>query len=96
MTFSCRDYFDEVVTDLRCSGAQPRVFCLQASLETIAKRLEKRKLDPHGKESGWITRRNIECVEAHRDSHFGEPVDTENRSAQQVAYDILQRLNVNT
>jgi chloramphenicol 3-O-phosphotransferase len=92
MTFTSRDYFDEVVTDLRFSGAQPRVFCLQASLETIAKRLEKRKLDPQGKESGWITRRNLECVEAHRDSHFGEPVDTENRSAQEVAQEILTRL----
>jgi predicted kinase len=94
MTFTSRDYFDEVVTDLRRTGAPTRAFCLQASLETIAKRLEKRKLDPHGREGDWITRRNLECVEAHRDSHFGEPVDTENRTAQEVAEEILRRLGV--
>jgi hypothetical protein len=96
MTFTSRDYFDEVLSDLSSRGTAPRAFCLRASLGTIEERLEKRKLDPNGREKLWITRRIRECVEAHRDSYFGEPVDTENRSAQEVAYDILLRLNVNT
>ena len=96
MTFTSRDYFDEVVTDLGSRGTAPRTFCLRASLGTIEKRLEKRKLDPNGREKLWLTRRIRECVEAHHDSYFGEPVDTDNRSAQEVAEDILRRLDVNT
>jgi hypothetical protein len=95
MTFTSREYFDEVVSDLGSRGTSPRTFCLRASLGTIEKRLEKRKLDPNGREKLWITRRIRECVEAHRDSYFGEPVETDNRTAQQVADDILRRLNVN-
>jgi broad-specificity NMP kinase len=40
---------------------------------------------------GFVLRR-FECVEAHNDPHFGEPVDTENRSAREVAEDIIKRL----
>jgi broad-specificity NMP kinase len=93
MTFTSRDYFDEVVADLESRGAQPSVFCLRASLATIKKRLEPRKLDPNGREGTWITRRLRECVEAHQDPHFGDPVDTEERSAREVAEEILKRLN---
>jgi broad-specificity NMP kinase len=96
MTFTSRDYFDEVVTDLVSRGIAPRTFCLRASLGTIEKRLENRKLDPKGREKLWLTRRIRECVEAHQDFYFGDPVDTDNRSAQEVADDILQRLDTNT
>jgi len=93
MTFTCREYFDEVVTDLRSNGAELNVFCLRGNLATIEKRLERRRLDPNGREATWIKRRIRECVEAHREPHFGEPVDTENRSAREVAEDILRRLH---
>lgn len=96
MTFTSRDYFDEVVTDLVSRGIAPRTFCLRASLGTIEKRLENRKLDPNGREKLWLTCRIRECVAAHHDSYFGEPIDTDNRSAQEVAEDILQRLDTNT
>ena len=92
MTFSSRNYFDEVVSDLRSRGAIS-AFCLRASLGTIEKRLEDRNLVPTARGNIWIRRRIRECVEAHHDPHFGEPIDTENRSAQVVADDILQRLN---
>lgn len=95
MTFTSRDYFNEVVSNLGSSGSSPKTFCLRASLGTIEKRLENRKLDPNGREKLWLTRRIRECVEAHHDSYFGEPVDTDNRSAQEVADDILRRLNAN-
>jgi len=91
MTFSSREILEEVVSDLRGGGAL-RLFCLNASLATIEARLAPRKLDPNGEEGIWVARRIRECVEAHRDSYFGEAVDTESRSADEVANDILKRL----
>jgi predicted kinase len=93
MTFSCRETFDEVVSDLRRKEVDLRLFCLTASLVTIENRLAQRRLDPNGEEGVWVARRVKECVEAHRDSYFGEPIDTEGRSASDVADDILRRLS---
>ena len=93
MTFSCREIFEAVVSDLRSRGADLRLFCLTASLATIEERLAQRRLDPKGEEGVWVARRVKECVEAHRDSYFGEAVDTESRSANDVANDILRRLS---
>ena len=87
MAFCRRDYFDEIVGGMREFDGEVRVFCLKAGMETIRKRLEQR-----GGETDWPIRKAQECIEAHEDRHFGEPVDTENVSAVQVADKILQRL----
>lgn len=92
MTFSCREYLDEVLTSLRLRGSELSLFCLRASLATIERRLEKRRLDLDSKDGVWISRRIKECVEAHRDPHFGEPVETESRTAREVADEILERV----
>lgn len=92
MTFTQRAYFDEVVSGLRRLDPELKVFCLQASLPTIRKRLVGRGTKIEGTEGEWIARRIIECAEAHRDSHFGEPVETEVRTAREVAEDIVTRL----
>jgi hypothetical protein len=92
MTFSHRAYFDEVIKGIGRLDSELRVFCLKASLPTVKRRLVVRgdKIEGHGSE--WIARRIIECAEAHRDPHFGEFVDTEDRSAREVAEDITRRL----
>ena len=92
MAFSRRDYFDEVITGIEPLDPELRVFCLKASLASLKKRLVDRGTNIEGPGSEWITRRIIECIEAHNDPHFGEPVDTENRSALEVAEDIIKRL----
>jgi AAA domain len=92
MTFSHRAYFDEIITGIRRLAPELRVFCLKASLSTIKKRLAERGTNIEGLEAEWITRRITECVEAHHDLHFGEPVDTEERSAREVAEEIVKRL----
>ena len=92
MAFSDRDYLDEVVTDLNSRGDAPRLFCLIADLETVQLRLLERKLKPKSKEAVWSDRRSRECVAAHRDSYFGESINTKDRTAREVAEDILQRL----
>jgi AAA domain len=92
MAFSRRDYFDEVVTGIRPLDSEVRVFCLRAGLATVKKRLVERGTKIEGPGTEWIARRIIECVEAHKDLHFGEPVDTESRSAREVAEEIINRL----
>lgn len=92
MAFSRRDYFDEVVTGIEFFDSEVHVFCLKAGLATVKKRLVERGAKIEGPGTEWIARRIIECVEAHNDPYFGEPVDTEGRSAREVAEDIIERL----
>jgi deoxyadenosine/deoxycytidine kinase len=92
MTFSDRNYFDEIITGVQSFDSHLRVFCLKASLDTIKKRLVQRGTQIEGAGSEWITRRIVECADAHSDSYFGEPVDTECHSARDVAQDIVLRL----
>lgn len=94
MTFSHRAYFDEVVTGLRAVDFDVRVFCLKASLTTVKRRLIERGVKIDGPGSEWMARRIVECADAHCDSHFGEFIDTENRSAREVADDIRERLRL--
>ncbi|HJR06708.1 MAG TPA: AAA family ATPase [Pyrinomonadaceae bacterium] len=92
MTFSHRAYFDEIVSGLSRLDPELRVFCLKASLPTVKARLLMRGDRNEGAGAEWIARRIVECAEAHRDPHFGEPVDTEDRTAREVAQDIATRL----
>ncbi|BAZ68047.1 Tunicamycin resistance protein [Fischerella sp. NIES-4106] len=92
MTFSSRDYFDEIVIGIKSFDSELRVFCLKASLDTVKRRLVQRGTQIEGAESEWIARRIVECADAHRDRYFGEPVDTECGSAHDVAQDIIFRL----
>ena len=92
MTFSSREYFDQVLSEMNAGGLEPQVFCLAASLETIQRRLANRRLDPTGQQALWLERRILECVLAHADSHFGESVDAEHRSPNDIAHEILQKL----
>jgi tRNA uridine 5-carbamoylmethylation protein Kti12 len=92
MTFTNRDYFNEIVMGIKSFDSKLRVFCLRASLNTVKTRLTKRGTRIEGAGSEWIARRILECADAHSDSYFGEPVDTECRSAWDVADDIAFRL----
>lgn len=65
MTFSHRDYFDEVVMEIKSFDSELRVFCLQASLDTIKKRLIQRGTQIEGTGAEWIAQRIIECTNAY-------------------------------
>jgi len=93
MTFTDRVYYDEVVKGLRAIDPELRVFCLTASLVTVKKRLAGRGTENSGSDIDWISRRIQECAEAHRDPHFGELVDTEELTANEVAEEIVKRLH---
>jgi broad-specificity NMP kinase len=92
MAFSRRDYFDEVVGGMSVLDSTVRVFCLRAGMSTILGRLAMRGDDVSGEGSEWIVRKARACVAAHEDEYFGEPIDTEQRSAREIAQEILDRL----
>lgn len=92
MAFSHRQYFDEVVGGIAGFERELRVFCLRASLATVRRRLVGRGEAIEGAGAEWIARRIVECCEAHRDAHFGEPVETEGRTAKDVAEEIVRKL----
>jgi hypothetical protein len=92
MAFSRRDYFDEVVAGISVLDPTVRVFCLRAGMPTILGRLAMRGDDVSGGGNEWVVRNARACVAAHEDEHFGEPIDAEQRSAREVAQEILDRL----
>jgi chloramphenicol 3-O-phosphotransferase len=89
MAFDDIDYYREIVDGIRSFEPTVTTFCLTASLERIRERLKGRGTDPEEK---WIRRRAEECVAAHVDDQFGERVDTEDRTVDEVAREILARL----
>ena len=95
MTFTRRSYFAEVISGLHSHDHELQVFCLRAGLGTIRRRLAERPEWRDKSSSAWLTRRILECQHAHGDAYFGEPVDTEESSAQVVAQEILTRLQQN-
>ena len=65
--------------------------CLVASLETIRRRLTRRAEAEGVPVSDFQTRRSAECVTAHRDPAFGQPVDAD-RSPADIVADIRRRV----
>lgn len=92
MAFSRRDYFDEIITGIERFDSDLRVYCLKAGLATVKKRLVGRGTKVEGPGAEWIARRIIECMEAHNDPYFGVFVNTEGRSARDVAEEIISEL----
>lgn len=92
MTFTDRVYFDEVLSGLNQVDEDVKVFCLRATLPTVRQRIAQRGTDDEPRAASWVARRIVECAEAHRDPHFGEPVETDNRPADEVAADIAAKL----
>lgn len=92
MAFSRRQYFDEVLAGLKSLDPNVRVFCLRADMATILERLAARSRYGRKRAVAWSVRKARACVASHEDEHFGEPVDTVQTNASQVAKAILQRL----
>ena len=94
MAFCRKDYFDEVVGEIRKFDNQLRIFCLKASFETIIKRLEKRGEIIEPNKDNWSIRQAKECIESHKTEYFGETIDTNEKNAVEVAAEILKRMNI--
>ena len=93
MAFSRRDYVDEIIRGMREFDDEVKIYCLKAGMPTIFQRLAQRgeKIED-GDDGTWVVRKARECIEAHRDPAFGEPVETEGVSALEVTMGILKRL----
>ncbi|MBR2688879.1 MAG: hypothetical protein IKE42_13595 [Aquamicrobium sp.] len=74
MAFTNRDYFETFAAALG-KTAPVHKLCLVAPLETVRARLMKRATLEKREISEFELRRSLECVEAHRDAHFGVPID---------------------
>ena len=96
MAFHNKDYFDEVIGGIRELDNQVRIFCLQASFETILKRLEKRGEVIKDGDFNWSVSKAKECVKAHKDDVFGEAINTNELNADEVASEILRKLDLNS
>jgi deoxyadenosine/deoxycytidine kinase len=93
MALCRRDYFDEIMGGLREFDNELRLFCLQASFETILIRLKDRGEKIDNPDSSWTLRKAKECIESHKDGYFGETIDTNEMNAFEVADEILMRLS---
>ena len=95
MTFYRQDYLDEIVGGIRKFDAQLKIVCLQASFETILKRLEIRGEKIENEDSNWSIRKAKEFIKAHEYSDFGETINTDELNAGEVADEILKKLSIN-
>jgi predicted kinase len=74
MAFSNLEYLDTFASDLAKAAPVHRL-CLVAPLDTVRARLEGRGAIPGTAGGDWVFRRARECVEAHTDARFGQPID---------------------
>lgn len=94
MAFSNLSYLDEIKHGLALTGRPVRHFCLTAPLEIVQQRLAGRGHAVDDPMCAWVHRRAIECVAAHRATHFAEHVPTESRSPSEIAGGIVARLDL--
>jgi chloramphenicol 3-O-phosphotransferase len=93
MAFSNREYLAEVVRGLSEFDDDIRIFCLKAGMPTIIDRLRKRGERVEDGDGNWSVRKARECVEAHGDVYFGESIETEGLGPDEVANEIMGRLD---
>jgi deoxyadenosine/deoxycytidine kinase len=93
MAFYRKDYFNEIIGEIRKFDDQLKIFCLTASFENILRRLEKRGEKIESGEDNWTIRKAKLCIESHADKCFGESINTNGKNAVAVANEILTRLD---
>jgi predicted kinase len=90
MTIWRRDYFDEVMTGLRQFEAELFHFCLTATKETLQQRLYQRESSPQA--LAWTLQRVERCVTAFASPAFAVHLATDNRTPDELAKTILDRV----
>ena len=90
MTIRKIEYFHYIYNGFKSSDEQTYHFCLNASKETIYERLRLR-----GEEEGnWCYQQTDKCLEAFNQYDFGEYIDTERNSINEIIQDIKGKLNL--
>lgn len=92
MTIRNLEYFHYIYNGFKSFDGQTFHFCLNASKETIYKRLRLR-----GEEEGnWCFQQTDKCLEAFEKYDFGEYVDTEGKSIDEIIQEIKEKLNLSS
>lgn len=84
MAFTNRRHFDALVDALSTDAPVQRI-CLRAPLDVVRGRLSQRARAEGSEVSDFQMRRSAECVEAHKDPAFGQPVDATGPPSEIVA-----------
>jgi thymidylate kinase len=90
MAFTNLRYLDGFAAALE-KRAPVRRFCLVAPLELVRARLAQRATRQNREMTAWELRRSAECVAAHADPAFGEPIDAA-QSPEAIVADIVSRV----
>lgn len=89
MAFTNLGYLDGFAAALEKQGPVRR-FCLVAPLELVRARLAQRAARQNRDMTEWELRRSAECVAAHADPAFGEPIDA-TRPVNEIVLDLQER-----
>lgn len=90
MTIRKIEYFHSIYSGFKSIDEQTYHFCLNASKETIYERLRLR-----GEEEGnWCFQQTEKCLEAYNQYDFGEYIDTEKVSINEITQCIKEKLNL--
>lgn len=84
MAFTNPAYLDSFAQALSTAAPVHRL-CLVAPLEVVRARLTRRAKNEGRDITEFELRRSHDCVEAHRDRHFGVPIDAAKEPAEIVA-----------
>ena len=90
MTIREIEYFHYIYKGFKSIDEQTYHFCLNASKETIYERLRER-----GEEEGnWCFQQTDKCLTAYNQYDFGEYIDTEKNSIDDIIQHIKGKLNL--
>lgn len=89
ITIRNQDNFQYIVNGFKNIDKHTCHFCLTASKEIIYERLKKRGED----EGNWCFQQTDKCLDAFKENDFGEYIDTENVSVNEIIENIKGSLN---
>lgn len=90
MTIYNRQYYDEIIERLRADQIEVRHFILMAEKKTIIQRLAQRGETA----DDWAAQHIDICLQAFHNDIPYEKIDTENRSTEEVASEMIRRLQI--
>jgi predicted kinase len=91
MAISNAAYLDEIRAGIGRFESRVHHFCLVAPEAVVHERLRSRGEDVAA--SAWQYRRATECCRIHEGGEFAEQIDAADRSTEEIAGDILKRVN---
>ena len=91
MTIYVKKYYDEIIGALINDKVEVKHFILTASKQTIIKRLVQRG----DCEDCWAAQHIDKCLKAFESEISEEKIDTESKSVEEIAYEIIDKCSRN-